>query len=161
MSETKVPKGFTLGLALMDAVPVILFCAAALSFGTKIGAPPLFLVGAILAFLGGAGKVAWKLVIATVHKNMPWLGRQMRVTMPTGFLLMILGCALQGELALRVVGSLGTMPSIAFVLIWFACMCAMGYFATHRDQTNARDNWTEQITNAVGQAALLLAILLA
>lgn len=161
LSETKVPEGFTLGLALMDAVPVALFCAATVVFDAKIETPPLFSLGAALAFLGGAGKVSWKLAIALARKNVPWLGRQMRVTMPVGFLLMILGCIMQGKTAVRAVVSLGAMPSAVFTLLWIACMCVMGYFAVHRDQTNARDNWTEQITNAIGQAALLLAILFA
>lgn len=161
MSETKVPEGFTLGLALMDAVPVVFFCTAAIVFGAKIEASSPFWIGAALALMGGTGKVAWKLVIALAHKNMPWLGRQMRITMPLGFLLMILGCILQSKTAVRAIISLGTMPSAGFALAWIACMCAMGYFAVHRDQTSARDNWIEQITNAIGQAALLLAILAA
>ncbi len=158
LDKPEIPEGFTLALALVDAVPVLLFCGAAVLFGTKIESLPFFL-GAILAFMGGAGKVAWKLTIALARKNVTWLGRQMRITMPIGFLLMLLGCALCGNATIRVVTSLGKMPSIAFMLIWLICMCAMSYFAMHRDQTNARDNWTEQLTNAVGQGALLLAIL--
>lgn len=145
----------------MDAVPVVFFCAAAVVFGAKIEAPSPFWIGAALALMGGTGKVAWKLVIALARKNVPWLGRQMRITMPLGFLLMILGCILQGKTAVRIIISLGTMPSAGFALAWIVCMCAMGYFAAHRDQTSARDNWIEQVTNAIGQAALLLAILAA
>ena len=158
LNKARIPEGFTLALALVDTIPVLLFCGTAILFGTKIESS-LFFLGAILAFIGGAGKVAWKLVIALAHKNMPWLGRQMRITMPIGFLLMLLGCILHGSVAICIVTSLSEMPSVVFMLIWLVCMCAMGYFAMHRDQTSVRDNWTEQLTNAVGQAALLLAIL--
>ena len=40
-------------------------------------------------------------------------------------------------------------------------MCAMGHFAGHRNQGSARDNWVEQLTNALCQACLLAALLLA
>lgn len=89
-SHNDIPEGFTLALALVDAIPVALFCASA----------------AVLA-------------------------------------------------------RLGQMPSLALVIAWVACMCAMGYFAGHRNQGSARDNWTEQLTNAAGQACLLAALLLA
>lgn len=160
MSNSDVPEGFTLALALVDAIPVLLFGAAALVFGTKL-ASPLFTLGAALALIGGAGKVTWKLIIALAHKNLPWLGRQMRITMPAGFLLMIVGAAMCGGRALALATSLVCIPCLPLVLVWVACMCAMGYFAGHRDQTSARDNWIEQLTNACGQAALLLAVLLA
>ena len=160
MSKAEVPEGFTLALALVDAIPVLFFCAAAILFGVKL-ASALFALGAALAFVGGAGKVCWKLVIALAHKNIPWLGKQMRITMPLGFLLMIAGGAMRGSDALALLAEMGHMPSLALVLVWVGCMCAMGYFAGHRDQTSARDNWTEQLTNATGQAALLLAVLLA
>jgi hypothetical protein len=159
MSNSDVPEGFTLALALVDAVPVLLFGAAAVAFGAKLSSP-LFTLGAVLALLGGSGKVAWKLIIAVAHKNIPWLGRQMRATMPAGFLLMIVGAAMYGGKALALMTSLARIPSLPLVLVWIACMCAMGYFAGHRDQTSARDNWIEQLTNACGQAALLLAVLL-
>lgn len=51
----------------------------------------------------------------------------------------------------------GFTLSLALVIAWLACMCAMGYFAGHRDQGSARDNWTEQLTNTAGQACLLAA----
>ena len=159
-SHTDTPEGFTLTLALVDAVPVALFCASAATFGAQAGSP-LFVAGAALAFIGGAGKVCWKLLIALAHRNVPLLSRQMRVVMPVGLALMVAGAATRPEQAVATLASLGQMPSLALVLAWVACMCAMGYFAGHRDQGSARDNWTEQLTNAAGQACLLAALLLA
>lgn len=158
--RTDIPEGFTLSLALVDAVPVALFCASAAAFGTRVGSP-LFVIGAVLAFLGGAGKVCWKLLIALAHRNAPILSRQMRVMMPMGFALMVAGAAMRWGEAAVVLARLAQMPSLALVLAWLACMCAMGYFAGHRNQGSARDNWVEQLTNALGQACLLAALLLA
>lgn len=155
-----LPEGFTLALALVDAVPVVLFCASAVVFGAR-AASPVFVAGAVLAFAGGAGKVCWKLLIAVARRNVVWLGCQMRYVMPAGFVLMIVGAAINHAQVEGLVAALIHLPSLAFLLAWIACMCAMGYFAGHRDQTDARSNWTEQLVNACGQAALLAALLLA
>ena len=50
-----IPEGFTLALALVDALPVAFFCAAAILAGVGIGSL-LFMVGAAFAAVGGAGK---------------------------------------------------------------------------------------------------------
>ena len=36
-NHTDVPEGFTLSLALVDAIPVALFCASAAVFGARLG----------------------------------------------------------------------------------------------------------------------------
>ena len=155
-----LPEGFTLSLALVDAIPVALFCASAAVFGAQLDSP-LFIVGAAVAFLGGAGKVAWKLLIALARRDVSWLSRQMRYVMPVGFALMVAGAATHLDAAAATLRALTRTPSLPFVLAWIACMCAMGYFAGHRDQKDARSNWIEQLTNAVGQAALFIALVLA
>ncbi len=158
--KNDLPEGFTLALALVDAVPVALFCASAAVFGAR-AASPLFVVGAIVAFAGGAGKVCWKLLIAVARRNVTWLNKQMRYVMPVGFVLMIAGAAINHAQVAGLLAALVRMPSLVCLLVWVACMCAMGYFAGHRDQTSARSNWLEQCVNACGQAALLAALLLA
>ena len=155
-----LPEGFTLALALVDAVPVVLFCASAVVFGAR-AASPVFIAGAVLAFAGGAGKVCWKLLIAVARRNVAWLGKQMRYVMPVGFVLMVAGAAINHEQVAGLAAGLVRLPSLAFLLAWAVCMCAMGYLAGHLDQADARSNWTEQLVNACGQAALLAALLLA
>ena len=159
-SADDLPEGFTLALALVDAVPVALFCASAIVFGAR-AASPVFVAGAVLSFAGGAGKVCWKLLIAVARRNVAWLGKQMRYVMPVGFALMIAGAVISRAQVAGLLATLVRLPSLAFLLAWLACMCAMGYLAGHRDQTDARSNWTEQLVNACGQAALLAALLLA
>ena len=73
-SKPAVPEGFTLSLALVDALPVIFFGAATLVLGLKM-ASPVFAIGAVLCFVGGAGKVTWKLIIALAHRNIPPVGK--------------------------------------------------------------------------------------
>ena len=75
--------------------------------------------------------------------------------------LFVVGAVMCGGQALTVLARLAQMSSLALVIAWLACMCAMGYFAGHRDQGSARDNWTEQLTNNAGQACPLAALLLA
>lgn len=36
-NHTDVPEGFTLSLALVDAIPAALFCASAAVFGARLG----------------------------------------------------------------------------------------------------------------------------
>ncbi len=155
-----VPEGFTLALALVDALPVAFFCAAAVLAGVEIGSP-LFAAGAVLSAIGGAGKVCWKLVLALARRDVPFLGKQMRVTMPAGFLLMIGGALCSAAPAGALVQRICAFPSAVIAVVWIACMGAMGYLATHRDQADARSNWVEQLVNAAGQACLLAAIVLA
>lgn len=158
--KSEVPEGFTLALALVDAVPVAFFCASAAVFGIR-AASPLFVAGSVVAFAGGAGKVCWKLLIAVARRNVAWLNKQMHYVMPVGFALMIAGAVINHAQVAGLLAGLVRLPSLAFLIVWFACMCAMGYFAGHRDQSSARSNWIEQCVNACGQAALLAALLLA
>ncbi len=159
-ARADVPKGFTLGLALVDGLPVVLFCVSAIVLGMRLKSP-LFVAGSVVALVAGACKVAWKLVIALAHKSIPALSRQMRYVMPVGFALMATGIATSWGSAAETLSGLATMPSAALLAIWVACMAAMAYLAGHRDQTSARDNWVEQGVNSLGQAALLAALLLA
>ncbi len=159
-TTNELPKGFTLSLALVDAIPVVLFCLSAIVFGRQMQSG-LFVAGSVIAFLGGAGKVAWKLLIAVSKRNVGLLNKQMRYVMPLGFLLMALGVALAWQQATSTVMGLFALPSCVFMVAWLACMAAMSYLAGHRNQASARDNWIEQGINALGQAALLAALLLA
>lgn len=157
--EEDLPEGFTLGLALVDAVPVALFCLAAIVLGLRLSSP-LFVAGSVVAFVGGALKVGWKLFIALARRNVPWLSRQMRYVMPAGFALMLVGLLTCGVGWDQVAAAVAAFPSCVLLTAWLACMVAMGWFAGHLSRTDARANWVEQATNAVGQACLLAALLL-
>ena len=64
ITKDTVPEGFTLSLALVDAVPVLLFAVAIVLLGIKASMSPLIILGGILCFIGGAIKVLWKVIVA-------------------------------------------------------------------------------------------------
>ncbi|MBQ8083908.1 MAG: hypothetical protein IJ241_06985, partial [Clostridia bacterium] len=92
ITKDMVPEGFTLSLAIVDAIPVLLFAAAIVILGIKAAFSPLILLGGFLIFLGGAIKVLWKVIVATKQKNVFWMYKQMGPVMGVGFLLLIIGC---------------------------------------------------------------------
>ena len=152
---------FTLSLALFDALPVLFFSAAMLLVAGRFR-NILFIIGALLCTMAGCGKVLWKILVAGTGKDIILLNRQLRVLMPTGFLLIILGI-ITGRSRIHVNAILQkalAFPSIIFFGITALGMIAMMIFAFKLDGTKARNNWIEQITNAIAQGCLVLGILL-
>ena len=151
---------FTLSLALFDALPVLFFCIGMLLIAGRFR-NVLFIVGAVLCTAAGCGKVLWKILVAGAGKDIALLNRQLRVLMPTGFLLIILGI-FTGRSQIHpgaILQKMLSFPSIVFFGITIAGMIAMMVFAFKLDGTKARNNWIEQITNAIAQGCLVLGIL--
>ena len=151
---------FTLSLALVDALPVLFFGAAAAMLGVKLQSA-LFIVGAALCLLAGAGKVVWKLLLALRGKDIAFLGAQLRYVMPTGFLLMVLGgfFAERGT-ALSLLHAAVRLPSVLFFALTVVGMIAMVVCAKKFDRFDVRANWIEQGINAAAQACALIGVLL-
>lgn len=156
-------EGFTLGLALVDAIPVLSFGLSMVIIASRFDSP-LFMVGAALSVLAGCCKVAWKLVLGIGKKDLKWLNKPFVPMQATGFLLMLISFVL-GFRKIRWSGVLAAVtgfPSIAFFAAWIGLMFTMSWYRKHKFQRNdAKSNWTAQIINAVGQTCLLLGILLA
>ncbi len=156
-------EGFTLALALVDAIPVLLFGGSMILVAAKFG-HPLFILGAAISTLAGCCKVAWKLILGIWKKDLRWLNKPFVPMQATGFLLMLISFVLgfgqiQWPAVLRAITG---FPSVVFFLLWVGLMGFMGWFRKHKfSNDNARSNWTAQIVNALGQACLLLGILLA
>ena len=154
---------FTLALALVDAVPVLSFGISMVIIASRFDSS-LFMIGAILAVLGGCCKVAWKLVLGIWKKDLRWLNKPFVPMMATGFGF-ILGSLLTGLGKINWAGvgaALISFPSILFFIAWIGLMGFMGWYRKNRFQhDNAKSNWTAQIVNAVGQTCLLLGILFA
>ncbi len=156
-------EGFTIGLALVDAIPVLLFGSSMILVAGKFG-HPLFIAGAVLSTLAGCFKVAWKLILGIWKRNLKWLNKPFVPMQAAGFLLMLVSFLLGfsgidwtavGE------GILG-FPAIVFFLGWIGLMCFMGWFRKNKFRSeDAASNWTAQVINCLGQACLLLGILLA
>ena len=88
ISKDTLPEDFTLLLALTDSLPVFFFGASMLLIGRNFSSL-LFISGALLCLIGGAGKVLWKIIVVLQKKNVWPLFIQMRILMPAGFLLML------------------------------------------------------------------------
>lgn len=159
MSDKKY-ENFTLSLACFDALPVAFFCTSviliALDFKNL-----LFIAGAILCTLAGCLKVVWKILVAGREKDIQLLNKQMRFTMPVGFLLIIIGIINgKNNIDFSAFWSKATaMPCAVCFLITIAGMILMSIFAFTLDGTKAKSNWIEQITNAIAQGALLVGII--
>lgn len=156
-------EGFTLGLALVDAIPVLSFGISMVIIALRFQSP-LFVLGASLSVLAGCCKVAWKLVLGIAKKDLKWLNKPFVPMQATGFLLMVVSFVLGfGRISWPgVLAAVTGFPSILFFLAWIALMFTMSWYRKHKFQRNdAGSNWTAQIINAMGQACLLLGILFA
>ena len=159
ITKDMVPEGFTLSLAIVDAIPVLLFAVAIIILGIKADFSPLIMLGGLLCFLGGAIKVLWKVIVATKQKNVYWMYKQMGPVMGIGFLLLIIGCIVSRAALKAAFAGIGVASIVLFVL-WFICMGLMGVFAAKLDSSDPKFNWIEQCTNGVGELCLCLALAL-
>ncbi len=156
-------EGFTVGLALVDAIPVLSFGISMVIIASRFDSP-LFMIGAALSVLAGCCKVAWKLVLGIAKKDLRWLNKPFLPMQITGFLLMLISFVLGfrkiswGGVLAAVTG----LPSILFFLAWIVLMGFMGWYRKNKFKNDdAHSNWTAQIINAIGQTCLLLGILFA
>ena len=151
---------FTVPLALMDALPVLFFGAAAILLGWKLKSA-LFFVGAVVCLLAGTGKVLWKLILALKGADVQLLGAQLRYLMPLGFALMLAGALLADRTARSALWHAALrLPSAAFFAAAAIGLAAMIVCAKKFDRRDVRSNWIEQGINAAAQGCVLLGVLL-
>ena len=159
----KKMEGFTVALALVDAIPVLSFGISMVIIASRFDSP-LFMIGAFLSVLAGCCKVAWKLVLGIWKKDLRWLNKPFLPMQITGFGF-ILGSLLTGLGKINwggVLAAVTSLPSILFFIAWIGLMFFMGWYRKNRFKNDdAHSNWTAQIVNAVGQTCLLLGILFA
>ena len=156
-------EGFTIGLALVDAIPVLSFGISMVIIASRFDSI-VFGAGAILSVLAGCMKVAWKLILGIWKKDVRWLNKRFISMQSSGFLMMMIAIiARSGKIDWPSVGSaiLG-FPSLLFFIAWIGLMGFMGWFRKHKfSNEDAKSNWTAQLINAIGQTCLLLGILFA
>ena len=156
-------KGFTIGLALVDAIPVLSFGISMLIIATRFQSP-VFMIGAVLSVLGGCCKVAWKLVLGIWKKDLRWLNKLFAPMMAGGFLMLLISFVIGfGSINWDSVwAAVTTIPSVIFFALWAVLMGVMTWYRKAKfNHDDAKSNWTAQIINAVGQTCLLLGILFA
>ena len=154
-------EGFTLALALVDAIPVLSFGISMVIIAGRFGSP-LFMVGAAISTLAGCCKVAWKLVLGIAKKDLRWLNKPFVPMQATGFLLILVSFILGFQKIdwLAVGGAVLRFPSLLFFIGWIGLMGFMGWYRKNKFRNDdAHSNWTAQIVNAIGQTCLLLGIL--
>lgn len=159
ITKDTVPEGFSLALALEDALPVLLFGISTVLLGVRYKSV-LFIFGALFCFWAGAAKVIWKLIVVKKKKNVWWLFMQMRTVMPAGFLLMLVSLFTDGASLSGILKGLVSFPSVIFFLLGAAGMALMGVFAKKLDAADPKANVLEQGINTGAQLCFLIGILL-
>ena len=161
IKDNEVPEGFTMGLALVDAIPVIVFSLSVLVIALRFR-KILFVIGALCSIFAGCGKVVWKLILACRKKNILWLNKQFRYMMSIGFLLMLLSVVVHwGSIQFSVIlRRILSFPAVLFFILGIAGMAAMAVMGRKLDPTVPKNNWAEQITNALAQTMIFIGILL-
>ena len=126
-------EGFTVGLALVDAIPVLSFGISMVIIAGRFQSP-LFMIGAALSVLAGCCKVAWKLILGICKKDLRWLNKPFVPMQATGFLLMLVSFILGfGSISWAKVGSaIVSIPSLLFFLAWIGFMGFMVWFRKHK-----------------------------
>ena len=156
-------EGFTVALALVDAVPVLAFAAGMGTVAARFGSP-LFWCGAALSILAGCCKVAWKFILGLRKKDLRWLNKPFVPMQGAGFLLMIAAVLVNITKISwgAVLASLTGIPAGLFFAAWVVLMGFMGWYRKNKFRhDDARSNWTAQLVNAAGQICLLLGVLAA
>ena len=159
--EKEKYEGFTLSLALVDALPVIFFGLSCIMIGLLFGSK-LFIIGAVLCFLAGFMKVMWKVILAVKKKDVVFLNKQFRYTMIAGFVLIIISVIINiKRISIAAIwASVSTAPQCIFFLLWLAGMIGMIVLGKKLDSSVAKNNWIEQCVNGFAQISLFIALLL-
>ena len=116
-------EGFTIGLALVDAIPVLSFGVSMVIIASRFDSP-LFMIGAALSVLAGCCKVAWKLVLGIAKKDLRWLNKPFVPMQATGFLLMLISFIIGfGKISWSgVLAAITSFPSLLFFIAWIMCV---------------------------------------
>lgn len=161
MTKDTVPEGFTMKLALVDALPVLFFggsmVVVSLLFSSR-----LFLAGALLCLFAGAAKVLWKIIVVLRKKNVWWLFLQMRILTPIGFVLMLLSVIINAKSIsfIKIWSAVTAFPAVLCFAAGLLGMVLMGIFSVKLDSGDVRSNWIEQLTNGLAQMAIFTGLLM-
>ena len=161
VTKDTVPTDFSLSLALFDGLPVLFFSGSMIVISFLFSSK-LFLVGSLLCLFAGLSKVIWKIIVVLKKKNIWFLFIQMRITMPIGLLLMVISVITnKNNINYELIkNSILSLPSLIFFIIGVFGMIMMLAFGFVLDGSKKKNNWIEQITNAVAQLSFFIGLLL-
>ena len=120
----------------------------------------VLLIGGVICFAAGMLKVLWKFIVVLQKKNVWPLFVQMRIGMPAGFTLMLIGFLITcftKDMSFFWSGLFRPAP-ILFVIITILGMTAMIRCSAKLDSADSKANWIEQTCNTVAQSAFLMAM---
>ncbi len=155
-------EGFTLGLALLDVVPVAAFGVDMLLLSKPLQSK-LFLAGAIISLLAGSCMVVYKLLLAIAKKDVPGLKKCMPIGMSAGWLIMIIAVIINRSKVsfFGIWKAVSSMPACIFFILGLVFFAAFFiYFKTRFSADSAKDNWIEEILNAATQLCFLAGVIL-
>ena len=161
MNKDTVPENYTMGLALYDFVPVLFFGVACYLLWKMTGNVLVFF-GGLVSFISGTLKVVWKIIVVAKKKNIWPLFVQMRIGLPAGLMLVLIGFVVScftKNMHSYWSGALQPAP-ILFFILYLAGTAAMVICGRKLDPAEAKANWIEQSCNTVAQGAFLINILL-
>ena len=162
MANKSAKEGFTLGLALMDAIPVVAF-GIDMALLAKPLQSKLFLLGAIVSLIAGTCMVVYKLLIALAGKEVPGLKKMMPIGMSAGWIMMIAAAVInRSKISFPAIWkAVSSAPACIFFILGIAFFAAfIIYFKTKFNADSARDNWIEEILNAGTQVFILIGVIL-
>ena len=162
INKNIVPNDFTITLALIDFMPVLFFFGISIILSIMLKSN-LFFIGSIISFISGFLKVIWKIIVVIKKKNIWILFLQMRIIMPLGFLISLIGIIIffitkDSNILLT---SFKNIPSIIFLILGLIGIVLMIVFSFILDSSNKKANWIEQICNSFAQLFILIACLFA
>lgn len=152
-------KDFTVKMALVDAIPVILFSLSLISVCRHFD-PLLFIAGAVLIILAGLCKVVWKFILGAKRKDIAFLSKLFVPFMSAGFLTVVVSLIIyRSRINLSVIfASMISMPAVIFFALFIVGITVMIICATRFKRNDAKDNWRAQFINIFVQAMLLIAL---
>ena len=151
---------YTFGLAIFDAVLVLIFLLSGLVLYALSGSL-LVLTGAMIAFAGGMSKVVWKILIVKCSADSPGLTKAFHIMLPLGLGLMTIAAVIAvargkgGE----IMHAVTLMPASLFFALGLAGACLMGWLGKRLDDS-ARSNWIEELINTAWQTAILIGVVI-
>ena len=148
-------KGFTPGMAALDAVPVLLFGGGSAVLSELIGGR-LFPAGSGVCAAAGLCKVAWKTAVALGYGDIKVLNSAFRTMMPAGFALMLAGASVRPKRTAAAIAKLCGFPQAVWITAGLAGLSAMGIMAKRLDFEKPEANWLGEVTNLLSQGAIFI-----
>lgn len=160
-SKNKSLEESTVGMAVMDAFPVIFFLGSVISL-YLIRPSVIFIIGGVICTTAGMGKVIWKFILAVSKKNVFLLYKQFKYLMSIGFLLMIISLFIgKPEVSFStVIKYITWFPGNICFIIGLLGFILMIISSKKLDLSTKRGNFTEQAINLITQIFIFFGVLL-